>query len=92
MVIAYRDKKVVSVFVRFSFFASNAKMNAMVCFPRLLILLLIYPLLKKEWNCSEREVPLCKQKLSGNGSRSRTTKINFDKDNSICFVMNSQLL
>jgi hypothetical protein len=32
------------------FFANNAKMNAMgSLFPRLLILLLIYPLLKKEW-------------------------------------------
>jgi hypothetical protein len=64
-----------------------------VCFPRLLILLLIYPLLKRNGNCSEREVPLlAKQTFRKWLADQEPLKSTFDKDNSICFVMNSPII
>jgi hypothetical protein len=70
------------------FFANNAKMNAMgSLFPSFTNFVANLSFVKKEWELLRtRSTFISKANFQAVGSR--TTKINFDKDNSICFVMN----
>jgi hypothetical protein len=76
------------------FFANNAKMNAMgSLFPSFTNFFANLSFVKRNGNCSEREVPLlAKQTFRKWLADQEPLKSTFDKDNSICFVMNLPII